>query len=557
MKKVISIPLIGILAMLGSIFAGCSQNPATTATPHTTQVGSTDSLFSVLVARVQTLSKAASYDDAVGVTFTDLRDAFNDIISQNDTSQKANVGYMVSAVLSLNTDPVVRKMADSLDSYFHAIDSANSVAVMGPTLNKEGVLGLGKVIAVRTKEMALAQTRNPSFPAFITMSYIQGAIESELLPVLDNVIAASTRLENRAETSVLVVVTDNGSADSAIIDKGEIFLLDAYLHLLRAYCNWLCAYNYDLYAPGTTDNSWIDSLANSTDNSYLTVFSLASDTLVQCHKSRVPGSQLYLVRMMKYNFERQGFLTIRSQNHAKIKQDLIAAPDLIKSGITSIRNETGPQQYDLVKISNILDMDKDMVNNTQDLINQGVTPALAEKFRSPESLMDFISQLLSGPYSFDETIDSAHIALTVNISAFLDHPVSDLRSLLPKYRWVDESQWAVGSESYRYVDPWPSKTFGTYGSSDSVAIAGSAFDSVVRDSYGSAVYYLKQPYLVSASIDSSWTLDPLRLVDQNNADLNIDSLTKAKAFLPYFDDYTFDGVFPDMTRQKWLDLIYQ
>jgi hypothetical protein len=46
-------------------------------------------------------------------------------------------------------------------------------------------------------------------------------------------------------------------------------------------------------------------------------------------------------------------------------------------------------------------------------------------------------------------------------------------------------------------------------------------------------------------------------MDGNNADMNVDSLTKAKSFFPYFTDYTFDGIFPDMTRQKWLDLIYQ
>jgi hypothetical protein len=553
MKKIISTSLFGIMVLLG-----CSQNPAINNTPHTTQIGSADSLFAVLVARVQTLSKASSYEEATGVTFNDLRDAFSDIVSQDDTNQKANIGYMVSAVLSLNTNVVIRKMADSLDAYFHALDSSNSVSVIGPTLSKQGIMGLGKVIAVRTKDIVLAQTKRPSFPAFVTMSYIQSAMETELLPVLDDVIAAATRLESRPQTSVQVVATDNGSTDSAVIDKGEIYLVDAYLHLLRGYCNWLCAYHYDLYAPGTTDYSWIDTLVNSNDNSNYSVYSLSTDTLVRCAKSGVGHSQLYLVQMIKYNLERKEYLTIRSANHAKVKENLVAAPLLIKAGITSIRNETGPQQYDLVKISNILSMDKDMINTTQDLIDKGVTPALANKFRSPESLMDFITEILNGPYAFDETIDSTHIALTVNISSFLDHPVTDLRTLLPKYRWIDESQWASGGkESYRYVDSWSSSTFYTYDSQDTVAIPPSQIDSVVPTTYGSTKYYLKQPYMAETTIDSTWSLDPLRLVDASNADMNIDSLVKAKTFFPYFADYTFDGVFPDMTRQKWIDLIYQ
>jgi hypothetical protein len=31
----------------------------------------------------------------------------------------------------------------------------------------------------------------------------------------------------------------------------------------------------------------------------------------------------------------------------------------------------------------------------------------------------------------------------------------------------------------------------------------------------------------------------------------------ARTFLPYFSDYTIGGIFPGMTRQKWIDLIYQ
>jgi hypothetical protein len=558
MKKIISTSLFGCMTLLGCIMFGCSQNPETNNTTHTTQVASADSLFAVLVARVQTLSKAGSYEEACGVTFTDLRDAFNDIVSQDEANQKANIGYMVSAVLSLNTDIVIRKMADSLDAYFHALDSSNSVSVIGPTLTKQGVMGLGKVIAVRTKDIVLAQTKKPSFPAFVTMSYIQSAMETELLPVLDKVIAAATRLENRQETSVQVIATDNGSTDTAVIDKGEIYLVDAYLHLLRGYCNWMCAYHYDLYAPGTTNYSWIDTLVNSNDNSYYAVYSLSNDTLVRCSKSGVSHSGLYLVQMIKYNLERQEYLTIRSANHAKIKENLVAAPLLIKAGITSIRNETGAQQYDLVKVSNILSMDKDMVNSAQDLIDKGVTPALANKFRSPESLMDFITEILNGPYALDETIDSTHVALTVNISSFLDHPVTDLRSLFPKYRWIDESQWASnGKESYRSVDPWTSRTFYANDNQDSVDIPSSKIDSVVSTPYGSTIYYLKLPYQAEITIDSSWSLDPLRLVDANSSDMNIDSLVKAKTFFPYFADYTFDGVFPDMTRQKWIDLIYQ
>jgi hypothetical protein len=37
----------------------------------------------------------------------------------------------------------------------------------------------------------------------------------------------------------------------------------------------------------------------------------------------------------------------------------------------------------------------------------------------------------------------------------------------------------------------------------------------------------------------------------------LEALIDAETFFPYFDDYTFHGVFPGMTRQKWLSLIWQ
>jgi len=61
--------------------------------------------------------------------------------------------------------------------------------------------------------------------------------------------------------------------------------------------------------------------------------------------------------------------------------------------------------------------------------------------RNPSA--DFVTQLLSGPYTFDETIDSTHVNLTVNLAAWFDDPVTDLRTLLPRYKWTDEQAWTV------------------------------------------------------------------------------------------------------------------
>jgi hypothetical protein len=271
-------------------------------------------------------------------------------------------------------------------------------------------------------------------------------------------------------------------------------------------------------------------------------------------------------KMFKYNLGRPGFMTIRKANQAKVKADLLAVANLVKTGITYIRNETDNQDNDIIKMSSINDADRSLVDFKSQLIKDGVSPALANKLATPESIADFVTQLLSGPYTFDETIDSTHVNLTVNLAAWFDDPVTDLRTLLPRYKWTDEQAWTVRKQddafAYANQGQYSFSVFSDNGYITSVRISPSLIDSVGQSMWGAgdSIYYLNQPMDYTASIDSSVYLDPLRLVDDNNNALTtdqIDTLIKQKTFFPYFTDYTFHGIFPAMTRQKWIDMIYQ
>jgi hypothetical protein len=555
MKKLFALTVCGSLLM-----AGCFLNDPEAPPPHSFGADDADSLFAELVTRVQSFSQAESYSDVVAKQFTDLRDGFDDIIQQDPANQKANVGYIVSSVLSLNTSTKIRTMADSLDAYFQALDTDENGAVLGKAFRKQGIIGLSKGLGAKTAALAMAQTKKPAFPTFITMSYIQSILESELLPVLDDVVEATQRLENCSETSIPVIIADEGEADTFEIDKGEIYVLDGFVHYLRAYSNWLCAYHFDLYAPNTTNYSWIDSLAHSGSSYGATSYRISGDSLYHCSMYGVDSVETMMLRTLKYNLGRTDFLTLRAKNHAQVKQNLQAVPTLLKTGIASIRAETDDQSDDIIKLDDILDLDEELVDIPAELIEEGVSTSLANKFQSPETLLDFVTELLSGPVAFDETIDSVHIQLTVNVSAFFDNPVQDLRTLLPKYRWVPETEWiSGGTEDYRYVNgPYESSSFTVWDYENAtINIPATMIASASQTEYGDMEYTLKQPYNYTVNIDSSWSVDPLRLVDDSNKDLDIEALLDANSFFPYFNDYTFNGVFPGMTRQKWLSLFYQ
>ena len=595
MKKIKTLILCASCLAIGLFCLGCftspnqpkTQNPTTVVPPGDIKVPSdsaqiaslTDSLFALLVKHVQQVGQAQSYGDWAAVDFISLRNDFNSIIQKQSANPKANFGFMVSALLTLNTSATIKKLVDSLDVYSNSLNTwLSPTTTTQPIMAKramqnayesQGIIGLGKALAVRTGDMVRAQTQKPSFPSFVTQEYIQTIAEEEVLPVLDMIITAAQRLEQAGDMSINLVVDDNGQQDSFDLDKGEIYSADALCHLARAYLGMFCAYDMNLYAPGTTNYSWYDDIIGSTSNDSL-IITFSGDTLYHLYKYNDVGPMISEAKMFKYNLGRTGFMTIRKANHAKVKADLLAVADLVKTGITYIRNEKDNQDNDIIKMSSINDADRGLVDFKTQLVKDGVSPALANKFATPESIADFVTQLLSGPYTFDETVDSAHVNLTVNLAAWFDDPVTDLRTLLPHYTWTNEQAWTVTKQddAFTYANqeqvPWlySFSVFSENGWVTSVRISPSLIDSI-RPSiwgYGDSVYYLKRPIDYTASIDSSVYLDPLRLLDDNNTMLStaeIDTLIKHKEFFPYFTDYTFHGVFPAMTRQKWIDLIYQ
>jgi hypothetical protein len=525
-----------------------------------------DSLFDRLRDQIGSLDSIDSADQFKSKDFASLRDGFDAILTSKDSyHMKASIGYIVASVLALNTNVSFWKLVDSLDAYFSAIDSspntplshaiARPKGLMKKSLASGGVTGLGKSMAAVSWSALAISSADPSFPKFITLSYIQSIAENDVVPVITNIIAACKRMESCGDRSLAIAI----EGDTFEIDKGEIHLLDAQMRLLRAGLNAFCMYDINIYAVGANDCSWIDSLRHLDSRSRY-IFSLSGDTLKSVWMSDDVAPSSFAARLFKYNMERDGFLTQRRAVGQMVKNDLLAVPSAIKTGIAYIRAETDDQANDIIKISDLMNADRDLVDVPQQMIDEGVSPALANKFRTPESIADFATELLSGPYTFNEmTTDSIRVNITVNLMAMFDTPVYNLRSLFPKYAWLPENEWVSRTEDFSSV--WPQNSNMIFvNSGDSLAIPASAIDSIDSSAGFYSLVYLKSEYAYKASIDSSLSILPLCLLDGSGNKINfedIPDMVEAKTFFPYFNDYTAGGIFPGMTRQKWLDLIYQ
>jgi hypothetical protein len=531
-----------------------------------------DSLMALLIERIESIGDLEGPSELKAIDFISLRNGFEAIIAVDPERPKANVGFMVSALASLNTDQKIWNLADSLDAYFSEFSSEpEDPALMKAAMKKGGVVTLGKVLATKTPALVKTAAEKPSFPKMITMSYIQEIMEQSIFPVVASVLQAAARVEALEDASVLISV----DGDEYEVDKGEVYILDAYLHLYQAYMFLLCAYDMDLYAaPDRQDYSWVDTLVNL-DGNYSEVIALSGDTLLRISKGEEGLKAIEtMVKTVKYNLEeRQSFMTIKRPYHEGAYESFKAIPLKITAGLAAIKAETDDQENDLLQISMIDDANGDMLDFSSDMETEGFSAAFAENFSSIEKLMDFITSILNGPYEFEETIDGKAVAMTIDLSAFFKNPVEDLRALLPHYTWTDEAEW-VGMDSYSEEYQSSSRTirfnvadetydtlyyFYVYDDATVVDIDESLIDSVEVTEWGETKYFITAPINYIMNIDSSYYFNALCLTDEDGTiitDAQMEEQMNNGTFFPYFDDYTLHGVFPGMTRAKWIDLIW-
>jgi len=421
---------------------------------NTTEDG-IDSMFNVLVNRVKELDKIESAKDYYTIDFTSLKKGFGAAVTKSPNHPKANAGFIVSSLMSINSSTGLQKIIDSLDRYLNDIDayyyedpylskkSSKNLAkrssfgsgLLSKTYKNKGILLAGQALVAETPKVLLAQTAKPSFPRFLTLSYVQDAIESDLLPKFNEVIAATQRLRNLSAMNLKVTI----DGEDTELDVGDIMMLEGAVRTARAGFTMLLIYDVDIYAPdGSKDMRWIDSVVSEENNwiesPYSLSFSLKNDTLYRTYDYDISDDYSYLYDVFSYNYSRNNFLSIRKNYHTAAYEDLKTIPGLIKSGLASIQNESDDQDDDLFKATDINNFTEEMSEFSQELIEEGFSSSFAAQFESPESLMDFISQILTQPYTFNETIEGKSINITVDLSKFFTNPASSLRDYWPKYR---------------------------------------------------------------------------------------------------------------------------
>ncbi len=555
-----------------------------------------DSMYTLLMSRVEKMDSCEDQKDMYAIDFDGLRRGFGAAVAQDTSHVKANFGLIVASLLSLNSNDSIQMLIDSIEAYINEIDeyysdtsasetrmpaaakrSAKSAApatalssgILKNTYARSGINGVGRVLLAESPKVLLAATKRPAFPRFLTVSFIQGIIKHGVIPKLNQVLAASQRLIN--ENDMSLIVTLNG--DSAELDRGDLMLFSSGVRLTRAMLAMFCIYDYDLHSPdGSKDMRWIDDMidiADTMENSSSIRYRLSNDTLYKTSIYDGGAISRKMAEVQAYNLTRDGFLEMKNNYFEVAYEDLKKVPTGIKNGLSAIRDETDDQNDDLLVNTDVIDMESDMASFESDMRKEGFSADLSANFASPSALMDFILELLAGPYEFNETIDSINVTIKIDLSKFFTNPAKDLKDRWPRYTLVsgDDRLQSIRDGYYSRTLSYEDSTLYHYLSDyDTVIvdIPASRIDTIERNSYSFQIS-LTQGYTTEVEYDSTISYVAMKYVDDQNNVIDYDKMffmedgemseeEMLKKAFPYFKDYTFGGIFPDMTtRQEWID----
>jgi hypothetical protein len=215
------------------------------------------------------------------------------------------------------------------------------------------------------------------------------------------------------------------------------------------------------------------------------------------------------------------------------KQDILGAIDKLQESAYFIRNtrtDTSPDH--VIKLTDLTGLDSEIDGPNK--------PNFAQHFDSVEDVLQFVTDLYSGEMSFTEEIGPRHTLYTwkMNLSALYDPPVQDWKDLLPLHEWhLPTGNW-ISKDEQQY-DQWfqAGANWWEWVREDGVC-REMPFTNV------GWVYYYHRNYNSVGFDEILWLVD--------GTGRRIDPKTE----FPYFENYTFNGLFPEMTtREKWEELV--
>jgi hypothetical protein len=453
-----------------------------------------------------------------------IRDGMDEALDLDGNSRVAHLGSGILDVIEINYDPDLWEFLDSLLTY---TDEGAPRSFGRPAWKRGGlflqqgspVLG-NQFSLLATAPRELARRSLAGIPANLTFGRAQELLEDVVMPALESAIDHLQSAESGGGPAIELVLDD----ETYEIDLGEILVFDASLHAALAAFHVLTAYDVDLFGPDGT-YGWVDDLREvdyCDEYGYLEPNG-AYYRLVRVNHAREEAARdSILVSIIRHNLEeRAAFLTLRGGHMPDAHENLLVARNKLEAAVASIRGEDDPQDTDVIKIIDLVEMDEDIESGQE-------KPRFAENFTTIEDVLGWIETVLTGTYHVDEPGQTGDIEIDINLSALFLTPTGDWKALLPYHRFTDPSEWITWEEEW-----WSwGVTLGweyCWDTCDGARDCSTEIDEIEEHEH-------------------RFDLMPIELLNGPGGDpidLEVEKV-------PYVPDYTFGGLFPGADRDSWL-----
>lgn len=360
---------------------------------------------------------------------------------------------------------------------------------------------------------------------------LQSIIRNRTLPSTDRIVGHLNAVESHADWQVTII----DAGDTTELDLGEVYVLDAVVRALRSGLQVATAYDVEPAPDG--DYSWLAAMRPSVgyDNYEVYTGTAAGDTLVLIDDEEidVDRQEVFVNGFADLLAPGSPFLKLWTSpwSGATAMQAGYSEMNLLLSRLETaydfIQEEGDDQDHDLISQMLIAELDAAVVEIGADL------PEWIGTWETIPDVIAWIEDIMSGPYTIPIQVNETEsYDLTVDISALFLTPVPDWKTKLPYHEFLDREAWATFIGDYVYgpysgYDPEVTYTFTIDG------------EDVEFTNIGFVTY-----------VGSEWeTTAPLIFLNGPGGDE-----VEAGEF-PYFPDYTFGGLFPDMNRSGWLTLM--
>ena len=315
------------------------------------------------------------------INFTVPYGLYSSAFSKDPANYDANFGMALTGIFMITQD---QQVSDAFEEWQSYLETAEPFQVPTGIPTSPGLnIGFPKSLSsfsIHNNELAhvIVGTHKLALSDAPKISVIQSVFESSLLPKLTSALSKLDYVDDNPQYTFTVTPKMQGDlmADPLELDLTEIYALQVSMSMLKVMVDMAVTYNLDF-----TD---YDSLG------IINAFT--------------PGSD---------------FLTVRNsgQSLADAKNSLLNAIDKLEMGINFLRNETDSQNDDIIKLDPGGEDDA----------------ALDSILTHSDEAREFLTTGLTFTEDWDDNDFTPEEALTINLGAYFDTPVQDLKSLLPSY----------------------------------------------------------------------------------------------------------------------------